>query len=87
MGWGVGYRTYHVPLVRINLTQNIFNDIASMLQQVHERMDTLIGNPTDWLEVPIYDVMAKIVARVSNRAFSGTLLCELSSSSCGRSVL
>ncbi|KAF2180150.1 cytochrome P450, partial [Zopfia rhizophila CBS 207.26] len=76
MGYGVAHRTYHVPAVRITLTQHIAANIAGMLEQIHEGMDTLIGKPADWVEVPIYDVIVKIVAKVSNRAFSGTLLCQ-----------
>jgi hypothetical protein len=76
MGWGVAHRTYHVPLVRINLTQNISSNVPGMLQQVEEGLQYGFGSPRDWVEVPLYDIIAKIVAKVSNRAFSGMQLCQ-----------
>jgi hypothetical protein len=46
MGWGVAHRAYHVPLVRINLTQNIVSNIPGMLQQVVEGLQQEFGEPT-----------------------------------------
>ncbi|EUC47347.1 hypothetical protein COCMIDRAFT_3606 [Bipolaris oryzae ATCC 44560] len=76
MGWGVAHRAYHVPLVRVNLTQNISRNVPGMMQQVEEGLQQGFGDPEDWVEVPLYDTIAKIVAKVSNRAFSGMQLCQ-----------
>ena len=46
MGYGVGHRTYHVPLIRVNLTQSIKHHIDEMREQISDALGKRIGRPT-----------------------------------------
>jgi hypothetical protein len=45
LGYGVAHRPYHIPLVRTKLTQTIANNVPSMLFEIREAIDSLIGAP------------------------------------------
>ncbi|KAK2770182.1 hypothetical protein FQN53_005692 [Emmonsiellopsis sp. PD_33] len=45
MGYGVGYRTYHVPVIRMNLTKTMQRHIPTMWDELNSAFDDLIGSP------------------------------------------
>jgi hypothetical protein len=45
LGYGVAHRPYHIPLVRTKLTQTIASNVPSMLFEIREAIDSLIGTP------------------------------------------
>lgn len=69
MGYGVAYRTYHVPVVRVNLTKSIQRHIQTIWNEVEAAFDELIGSPKEYQPFPLYEIMAMTIARVSNRIF------------------
>jgi hypothetical protein len=67
MGWGIGYRTYHTPIVRTKLTSSIKGHVDLMTTEIRSALDDLVGAPQDDTPCIIYDTIAMVVARVSNR--------------------
>jgi hypothetical protein len=67
MGWGIGYRTYHTPIVRTKLTSSIKSHVGLMTTEIRAALDDLIGASEDYTPCSIYDTIAMVVARVSNR--------------------
>ncbi|KAH7377423.1 cytochrome P450 [Cadophora sp. MPI-SDFR-AT-0126] len=76
MGKGVAFNHYHTVIVRTKLTQKIQNLVPILIPEIEERFNTLVGDPSDWKELCIYDVIVEAVARVSNKAFVGSPLCH-----------
>lgn len=76
LGYGVAHRQYHVGLVRTRFTQTISTSTPAMFAELQSCLGDLVGSPNDWTEIPLYTTVAKMVARVSNNAFSGTLFCH-----------
>ncbi|XP_014550037.1 hypothetical protein COCVIDRAFT_116738 [Bipolaris victoriae FI3] len=71
MGYGVAYRTYHNVVVRKQITPNLPQFTADMVDEVVIAFEDQIGSPKDWKPVPLYQYIAITVARVSNRIFVG----------------
>ncbi len=76
MGWGIGYRTYHAPIIRTQLTSSIKDRCDEMADEAKHAVADEIGSPADYQPIPIYPVLAMIVARISNRTFAGKELCK-----------
>ncbi|PGH14610.1 hypothetical protein AJ79_02945 [Helicocarpus griseus UAMH5409] len=76
MGYGVGYRTYHVPVIRMNLTKTLKRHMPVMWEEMNSAFDDLIGSPNDYQPFAVYDIIAMTVARITSRVFVGTELCE-----------
>lgn len=76
LGYGVAHRMYHVALVRTRFTQTIAASTPAMYSELQDCIATLVGSPSDWTEVPLYATVVKMVARVSNNAFTGQLFCR-----------
>lgn len=45
MGYGITFRTYHVPVVRGPVTKKIEANIALMLGEMRQSFESLIGMP------------------------------------------
>jgi hypothetical protein len=45
LGYGVAHRPYHIPLIRTKLTQTIASNVPSLLLEIQEAFQTLIGAP------------------------------------------
>lgn len=45
MGYGVAFRTYHTPVVRIQLTQSLKNHIPAMVDEMSLSLGEMIGTP------------------------------------------
>lgn len=45
MGYGVSWRTYHVGVVKREVTNSIRANCPIMLEEMRNAMDTLIGSP------------------------------------------
>ncbi|USP79331.1 cytochrome P450 [Curvularia clavata] len=71
MGYGVAYRTYHNVVVRKQITPNLSQFTADMVEEVSVSFQDLIGSPRDWKPIPLYQIIAMTVARVSNKIFVG----------------
>jgi hypothetical protein len=67
LGWGIGYRTYHTPIVRTKLTSSIKSHVGLMTTEIGAALDDLTGAPNDYTPCSFYDTIAMVVARVSNR--------------------
>ncbi|RKK06614.1 hypothetical protein BFJ68_g16544 [Fusarium oxysporum] len=76
MGYGVGHRTYHNPVVRGPVTKNIEPKTQIMLDEAMDAITTYIGSPSDYTEISLYDAIALTVARISNRYFIGPEFCR-----------
>lgn len=46
MGYGVAWRAYHTPVVRIQLTQSIKTYTPAMLDEMSLSLSDLIGSPS-----------------------------------------
>lgn len=69
MGYGVAYRTYHVPVIRKNLTKSIERGVESVWEEINCAFDDMIGSPAEYQPFSLYGIMAMTIARVSNRLF------------------
>lgn len=67
MGWAIGCRTYHTPIIRTKLTSSIKGHTDLMTMEIRSALDDLIGAPEHDTPCSIYDTIAMVVARVSNR--------------------
>lgn len=76
LGYGVAHRQYHVALVRTRFTQTIAASTPAMFSELQDAFSSLVGSPQDWTETPLYATIVKMVARVSNNAFTGSLFCR-----------
>ncbi|KAK2808997.1 hypothetical protein FQN50_004271 [Emmonsiellopsis sp. PD_5] len=74
MGWGVGYRTYHVPVIRMNLTKTMQRHVPTMWDEMNCAFDDLIGSPDDYQPFGIYEIIALTIGRITSRVFVGTEL-------------
>lgn len=45
MGYGVAFRMYHTPVVRVQLTQSIKTHIPAMLDEISRSFEDMIGSP------------------------------------------
>ncbi|KAJ5026498.1 putative cytochrome P450 [Bipolaris maydis] len=62
----------HTHLLQTKLTPNLAAYSALMKEEADQAMDTLIPECKDeWIQVRIYEVLAFIIARISNRVFLG----------------
>ncbi|KAM7190989.1 Cytochrome P450 [Naviculisporaceae sp. PSN 640] len=61
----------HAPLVRINLTQHISRWVGAIREEIAKSSEREIGNPQDWTEVAIADVIPVTIARLGNRVMFG----------------
>ncbi|XP_006458661.1 hypothetical protein AGABI2DRAFT_217430 [Agaricus bisporus var. bisporus H97] len=76
MGKAISEDKYHIETVRSPLTRNInvrFDDIKNEIQ---ESWMTYIPPTDDWVSFPAYETIMHIVARTSNRYFTGLPLCR-----------
>ncbi|KAI0024061.1 cytochrome P450 [Xylariomycetidae sp. FL0641] len=76
MGYGIGHRTYHTPVVRGPITQSIVPWTPLLCEEGSLAMDELIGSPADYEPIELYDAMAMTVARMANRVYVGTQFCR-----------
>ncbi|KIX10708.1 uncharacterized protein Z518_01792 [Rhinocladiella mackenziei CBS 650.93] len=74
MGFGVAFRTYHTPVVRIQLTQSLKTHIPAMMDEMSLALDDMIGSPSEFQQFALYDIIAMAVARTSSRVFVGPIL-------------
>ncbi|KAK5102937.1 hypothetical protein LTS08_003739 [Lithohypha guttulata] len=76
MGWGIGYRTYHTPVIRVQLTQSLKTRVPLMLGEIQQALDELIGSPQEYQPFSMYGLIATVVAQASNMVMIGPELAH-----------
>ncbi|KAK5708882.1 hypothetical protein LTR17_020287 [Elasticomyces elasticus] len=76
MGPGVYHRPYHIPLVRKELSQNVGRVLPMMAEEVAGLLQKGVGEPTEWKEVAIHELVVDMIAKVGNLALGGTPLAH-----------
>ncbi|KAF7317664.1 Cytochrome P450 [Mycena kentingensis (nom. inval.)] len=77
LGRGIERDPYHPAVIRTSLSRNVgsrFPDIRDEIVCAFGDLLPLTGD--EWLVVPAYDSMMRIIARTSNRMFVGLPLCR-----------
>ncbi|KAF8549787.1 cytochrome P450, partial [Imleria badia] len=77
MGPEVHHNSYHIPIVRSQLTRNIgalYPEIRDEIITAFDDVLDLKGN--EWKSVPALSSVQKVVCRTSNRVFVGLPLCR-----------
>lgn len=68
---------YHEHVVHKNLVRKVDNIIPDIWDEIKESVDESFGtDTTEWKDVPAWDSVMRIIARVSNRMFVGLPLCR-----------
>ena len=71
--------TVHERVIRRELTSQLGTLTKDMVEEVQFALEQNWGVDTEeWKEVPVYDTMADIIRRISNRVLVGVPLCKLS---------
>jgi hypothetical protein len=62
------------------LRRELSQYLPELIKEIHEEIryavDAVLGTGEEWRTLPLRDSMRTIAARVSNRLFVGTELCE-----------
>ncbi|KAF8637674.1 hypothetical protein AX16_010749 [Volvariella volvacea WC 439] len=67
---------YHVRSIRTPLTRNLAACFPDLFDETKLAFSELIPSTSDWLPVPAYDTIMRIVSRSSNRVFIGLPFCR-----------
>ncbi|PBL04623.1 cytochrome P450 [Armillaria gallica] len=67
---------FHKEVVRGALTRNIASCFADVQDEIEAAFRDNIPMTEDWIEIPAYETILRIVCRASNRMFVGLPLCR-----------
>ncbi|KAF8961742.1 cytochrome P450 [Flammula alnicola] len=81
MGASIKYDQYHVGVIGSTMTRNlvarfddVYDEIACACEDViHDRTKE---DSAEWVSVPVFDAVIRIIARTGNRLFVGLPLCR-----------
>ncbi|KAI1339109.1 cytochrome P450 [Xylariaceae sp. FL0016] len=76
MGYGVGHRTYHTPVIRGPVTQSIPGWTPILCDEAGLAFEDMIGRPEGYEPISLYDTIAITVGRMANRIYVGTEFCR-----------
>ncbi|KAF8590870.1 cytochrome P450, partial [Ramaria rubella] len=76
LGSNIATNTYHIPIVRGQLTRNLGNFVSSIREEILLAFDDTIPITEDWTRIKAKDSVMTIIARTSNRIFVGAPLCR-----------
>jgi len=76
LGVNIRENTYHVPIVRLQLTQALPVLVPEVYDEVVMAFNEFIPITEEWQSVRVMDTMMKVVCRASNRIFVGLPLCR-----------
>ncbi|KAI0059476.1 hypothetical protein BV25DRAFT_1840322 [Artomyces pyxidatus] len=68
--------TYHIPIIRAQLTRNIGVLFDDMRDELVAAFDDMIPAQDDWVQVPFFTTIQDIVCRTTNRVFVGLDICR-----------
>ncbi|KAL8393820.1 hypothetical protein RB595_003538 [Gaeumannomyces hyphopodioides] len=63
-------------VVKKHLTKRLNTITEPLALEATFAVDKILGQPSDWVEVPLYDTLLDLIARLSSRVFLGSEVCR-----------
>ncbi|PPR06488.1 hypothetical protein CVT26_004577 [Gymnopilus dilepis] len=76
LGREVQQDAYHISIIRNTLTKNIGARFPEIMDEIMSSFGDVIPATDDWITVPAFTSIMKIVCRTTNRLFVGLPLCR-----------